>query len=138
MCAKLLITVIAAAVVVMAMCVAAQTSIKPRYYVGFVNKTGHDLNGVSARYGNSEVAAAGRLMKAGRAIEGKLSSPIPSEAEVRWDENGTHHAVKTKLEGIVPKGFTDGTIYFILKADGAVDVKAIKLRDTEANARVVE
>ncbi len=111
---------------------------KQNYSLGFVNKTGHDLVAVSANYGKEEVAAPGRLVRAGRATEGPVPLPIPSVAEVRWEENGIRHSVNVKLEGVVPKGFTRGTIYFILKADGTVDAKAIKREDIDANVHVGE
>ena len=111
---------------------------KPRYYIGFVNKTEVNLSNVSAYYGDQKVALAGGVVDKGRAVEGPLSLPIPSEAEVRWDEAGTSHRVKAKLEGVVPKGFTEGTIYFILKKGGTIEVKAIKLDDVDANASVTQ
>jgi hypothetical protein len=111
---------------------------KGRYYIGFVNKTGQDLDGVCAYYGDTKVAEKGWLVKSANATEGWIPVPVASEAEVRWDENGKHHAVKVKLEGISPLGPDRFTIYFIIKADGSVDVKAIKLSDIDANANVTK
>jgi hypothetical protein len=111
---------------------------KTRYDIGFVNKTGHDLDGVCAYYGDTKVAQPSWLGKGDKATEGWVPMPIPSEAEVRWEENGTHHAVKDKLEGVVTPGLDRFTLYFIIKADGSVDVKAIKLSDIDANANVTK
>jgi hypothetical protein len=103
-----------------------QRSTKSVYYFGFVNKTGHDLSGVCAFYDSKIVAEPDRLVNDGSATEGPETLAIPLEAEVHWDENGVHHVVKAKLEDFVPKGFTDGTIYFIIRPNGSVDVKAIQ------------
>ena len=111
---------------------------KAHYYIGFVNKTERDLDGVSAYYGDTKIAEPSRLVKGGKATEGLIPMMVPSEAEVRWDENSTHHAVKVKLEGVVPPGFDRFTIYFIIKADDSVDVKAIKLSDIDANANITK
>jgi hypothetical protein len=111
---------------------------KTRYYIGFVNKTGHDLDGVCTYYGDTKVAEKGWLVKGGNATEGWVPVPIAPEAEVRWEENSAHHAVKVKLEGVVPPGLDRFTIYFIINADGSVDTKAIKLSDIDANANVTK
>jgi hypothetical protein len=127
---------ITGAILLMPAC--SKSPMKARYYIGFVNKTGHDLDGVCAFYGVTKVAQPSWLGKDDNATEGLIPVPIPSEAEVQWDENGTHHAVKVKLEGVVPPGLDRFTLYFIIKADGSVDAKAIKLSDIDANANVTK
>jgi hypothetical protein len=112
--------------------------VKTPYYIGFVNRTGHDLDGVCAYYGDTKVAEKGWLVKGGNSTEGWIPVSVASEAEVQWDENSTHHAVKVKLESVVPPGFDRFTLYFIIKADGSVDVKALKLSDIEANANLTK
>ena len=105
----------------------------PQYDIGFMNYTGHQLDDVDVYYGDTRVATAGTLVKSGRATWGSVTKPIPTEVEVRWNENGEHHAVRSKLEGVVPKGFgNDGTIYFIINTNSTVDVKPIKFGDHDA------
>lgn len=96
------------------------------YYIGFINKTGHDLHEVGVSLGDKEASDAGELVKGGKATDGPVGWPFPSEAEVRWQENGARHAVKAKVKGAVPEGFTGGTIYFVINSDGTVDVKPVK------------
>ena len=96
------------------------------YYFQFVNKTGRDLHGVSLFYGDKEATAAGELVKSGRASDGPVRLPIPPEAEVRWEENGGHHAATAKLQGVVPQGSSDFTLNFIINEDGSVQAKVSK------------
>lgn len=99
------------------------------YYIGFMNKTGHDLSGVCVYFGSVEAAAKGGLVVGGCGIFGPVTVPIPAEAEMRWIDGDKSYAVKAKLEGVVPKGFSDdGTIYFVINKDDSVLVKAIKMR----------
>lgn len=111
---------------------------KVRYDICCVNKTGHDLDGVCVYYGNTKVAEPSWLVKGGNATEGLVPVPVASEAEVRWDANGTHHTVKVKLEGVVPRGFTYFNLYFIINEDSSVSVKVIKADDIDANAKVIK
>jgi hypothetical protein len=104
--------------------------------VGFVNRTGHILNGVCVYYATKMAAAAGVLVDGGRATFNFVALPIPAEAEVRWNENGVPHAVKVRLAGVVPHGFVDGTIYFIIQQDGSVSVKPIEPGDIDGNVGV--
>ena len=134
----MLIGLIGVTGLVLLMPACSQSSAKGRYYIGFVNRTERDLDGVCAYYGDTKVAEPSRLVKGGNATEGWIGIPVASEAEVQWDENGVHHAVKVKLEGISPPGPDRFTIYFIIKADGSVDVKAIKLSDIDANANITK
>jgi hypothetical protein len=75
-------------------------------------------------------------VKDGKATEGRIRLPIPSEAEVRWAKNEKNNVLKVKFKGAVPTDFTDGTIYLIIKSDGSVDVKAILLNDINGNSKV--
>jgi len=114
-------------------CAQPRMQAKLQYDIGFMNYAGQRLDNVAVYYGNTEVAAKGALVKSGRATYGSVTIPIPSEAEVRWDEGGKHYAVKAKLEGVVPKSFgDDGTIYFVINTNGTVDVKPIRFGDTDA------
>jgi hypothetical protein len=111
---------------------------RPQYDIGFMNYTGQRLDDVAIYYGNTEVASGGALVKGGRATYGSVTTPIPSEAEVRWDEGDKHYAVKAKLEGVIPKSFSDDDIiYFIINTNGTVDVKPIKFGDTDAVVKLV-
>src|SRR5260221_52916 len=113
----------------------AQLGMNIEYHIGFVNKTGHDLDGVCVYYGTIEAAAKGGLVKGGRSTEGPVTLPLPSDAEVRWIGNGVRHAVKAKLQGAVPKRLTyHWTLYFVINEDGTVQAKAIKLGDKAAMA----
>ena len=67
-----------------------------------------------------------------------LTLPFPSDAEVRWTENGAPHAVKAKLEGRVPKGYDAGTIFFVIKSDDTVEVKPIKWSDSQGSINLVK
>src|SRR5882724_9879473 len=83
----------------LALMMSACAQILPKeYYIGFLNKTGHRLDGVGLYYGDKETAAKGVLVSGGRATYGSLTIAIPSEAEVRWVENGEQHATKAKLD----------------------------------------
>jgi hypothetical protein len=133
-CKKKLMPVGLAGLMVLA-CACAQLSMQaePQYDIGFLNNTGQRLDGVDVYYWDARVATASNLVKSGRATYGSVTMPIPSEAELRWDERDKHYAVKTKLEGVIPKGFgDDGTIYFVINTNGTVDVKPIKFGDTDA------
>jgi hypothetical protein len=74
------------------------------------------------------------LVKDGYATFGFVYKPVPAEAEVRWDEwpRGAHHAPRVNLEGIVPRDFTEGIIYFIIKPDRSVVVKPDASDDRKA------
>jgi hypothetical protein len=107
------------------------------YYIGFINKTGQDLDGVCVYYGEKEAAAAGGLVKTGLATDGPVTLPFPAEAEVRWIENGERHAVKTKLKDVIPKGFTedeDGTVYFVINQDHTIQAKLIRRGNSAESA----
>ncbi len=117
----------------------AQLGMNIEYHIGFVNKTGHDLDGVCVYYGTIEAAAKGGLVKGGRSTEGPVTLPLPSDAEVRWIGNGVRHAVKAKLQGAVPKRLTyHWTLYFVINEDGTVQAKAIKLGDKAAMAELTK
>jgi len=95
-----------------------------------MNKTGRNLGSVCVYYDNVEAAAAGGLVKGGKATYGAVTLPVPSEAEMRWIDNDQHHSVKVKLTDVVPKRLTyEWTLYFVINADGTVQAKAIKDND---------
>lgn len=107
-----------------------------RYYIGMVNKTGRDLNGVAVYYDGQMTAAAGSLVKGGKATCGPFSLSIPIEVEVRWIDQGVSYVPKVKLRDVVSPGFTKGTIYFIIGKDGIVAVKTARKGDIDAHARI--
>ncbi len=81
----------------------------------------------------------GFLVKGGQSTYGSLTQRLPSEAEVRWDDNGKRHAVKFKLRDVVPNSVTrDGIIYFVINENSTVDVKPIKWGDDNAWAELVK
>ncbi|MBN1867985.1 hypothetical protein JW916_11915 [Candidatus Sumerlaeota bacterium] len=107
------------------------------YYLGFLNKTGNELNDVEAYFGKTLVASRLQLLRGQQPTEGPETLPIPKEAEVRWERDGRRHVVRAKLEGVVPKGL-DGTIYFVFNADGTVDVKPVGWDDRDAYHELVK
>ena len=110
----------------------------PRYHIGFVNETGHNLRRVELRFGRVRNAGPRGLVKGGYSTFGFVTEPIPAESLVTWDEESIHHEVTVKLEGVVPPGFTKGTIYFILKPDGSVSVKTADFKDRKANQEILK
>ena len=111
---------------------------RSKYFFGFVNKTGHDLTDVSAYFDDKEIASPGILVRGGYKTEGWVLAPIPPEIQMKWDETGTHHSAKAKVEGAVPKAFTDGTIFLIIKPGNLVDVKAVRFDDKDGMYRATE
>jgi hypothetical protein len=112
------------------------------YRFGFVNKTGHDIESVSVNQGTTQISrpnnGSGDIpMRVKVDYTGPLLPPIPSEAELRWnEENGTPHAVKVKLDGVT-NGF-DGIIYLVIKPDNTVEAHPIKNGDDKGAAKVVK
>jgi hypothetical protein len=108
------------------------------YRLGFVNKTGQDLQAVCVYFGNQQAGVGGDILarvKVG--YSDPLTLPIPAEAEVRWKENNVDHAIKAKLDGIVPNGYSHGTIYFVIRDANTVEVKPIKWSDSDASDALV-
>jgi cytochrome c-type biogenesis protein CcmE len=125
--------------VVMSACTQPRLKAQSYYYVGFVNKTGRVLENVRAYFGDRLVASPGALVKGGTTTEGPISLPIPTEAKVQWVDDGEHHSVKVLLEGVVPKGFSEGgTVYFVINTNGVVQAKAIKPFDKDAMADLMK
>ena len=111
----------------------------PEYDVGFLNKTGHDLDEVSVYYTNNTVWVLGTpLVTGGESTEGWIPLPIPAEAEVRIVDKGVHKTVKVSLKDVPKKGFRDGTIYFVFNADGTVQVKPLKENDEAGYNEVIK
>ncbi|MBN1867986.1 hypothetical protein JW916_11920 [Candidatus Sumerlaeota bacterium] len=106
------------------------------YRLGFVNKTGRDLQAVSVFYGDQRVGGTKRVPKVNYAEY--LILPIPSQAEVRWCEDDALRSAKVKLEGVVPKGFSQGTIYFVFTNEDTVEAKSIKWRDSEGRKELFD
>jgi len=121
--------------------VALVMSARPRgeYRLGFVNKTGRDLKAVAVFYGDKQAGSGGNiLVRVKVGCSDPLTLPFPSEVEVRWKEDDADHAVKTKLEGIVPKGYATGTIFFVIKPDNTVEVHPVKWGDDKGAAKLVK
>jgi hypothetical protein len=113
----------------------------PDYYVGFVNKTGHDLDRVSAYYGNdsNRIWVLPMWMVAhGRKEEGPIPLPIPKEAQVRVVDKGVEKSVIISLSSVPKRGFEDGTIYIIINTNDTVEAKPVKSGDNAATAKVME
>jgi hypothetical protein len=110
------------------------------FRVGIVNKTGRDLEDVSACFGKKKVTGAKEIpARVKLDYSDPLLLPIPAGAEVRWhEEDGTPQAVKANLEGIVPKGYAAGTIFFVIKPDNTVQVHPVKWGDDKEAAKVVK
>jgi hypothetical protein len=109
------------------------------YDIGFMNKTGRDLDGVCVYYGEVKAAEAGGLVKGGEATDGLITLPVPSAADMRWIDNGQSHSVNVKLEGVVPKRLTDEwTLYLVINADGTVQAKALKYNDEAGYAELAK
>lgn len=99
------------------------------YSIGFLNKTGHKLDEVAV-YSNGKLwGLPTPLVVGGAATEGGVTMPIPLKAEVRINDRGEHKSVVVNI-GEIPKGFGDGTIYFVFNRDGTVQAKALKEEDT--------
>lgn len=112
---------------------------KGEYRFGFVNRTGHELQGVTAFYGDQNAGTGGNVLarpQANFTYSDSLTTPCPARAELRWTEDGTPHMVKVKLEG-VPKGF-EGRIFFVIKTDDAVEVHPVKTGDDKTAFELVK
>ncbi len=96
--------------------------------LAFVNETEHDLERVELHLNGVRIVGPEGLAKGEHATLRFLTEPVLDEALVTWDENSIHHEVTAKLEGIVPSGFANGTIYFIMKSDGSVGVETANFR----------
>jgi hypothetical protein len=108
------------------------------YMLGFVNKTGHDLRELAVYYDGQKVGGAKAVLARVRVgYSNHLTTPFTPEAEIRWIEGGNEHAVKLRLDGLVPKGFCDGTIYFVFTSDGGVTATPIKFIDRQASINLV-
>ena len=103
-----------------------------------VNETKHNLRRVEVRLRGAMNAGPGELAKGEYANFAFLTQTVPAEALVTWDEESIHHEVSVKLEGIVPPGFANGTVYFILRADGSVTIKTAGIRDSNANQEILK
>jgi hypothetical protein len=109
------------------------------YRFGFINRTGHELKAVTVFYNDQKVATGGDVLPRSRAnftYSDPLTTPCPAAAELRWEENGTPHAVKVKCDG-VPKGF-EGRIFFVIKADDTVEVHPVKKGDEKTAIELVK
>lgn len=110
------------------------------YRFAFVNKTGRDIEDVSVNQGTTQISrpnsGGGDVPARFKvAFSDALLPPIPSEVELRWnEEGGTSHAVKVRLND-VPKGF-EGRIFFVIKADGTVEVHPVKNGDDKEAFKV--
>src|SRR5205807_2489793 len=99
------------------------------YNIGIVNKSAGELGNVTVRYGTSVVAMAGGVVAGGYKTEGWIRIQIPEEAEVEWDDKGARRAAKCKLREAIPSKFDGGTLYFLIRATGNVEVNAIEAGD---------
>jgi hypothetical protein len=107
------------------------------YYIGYLNKTGHNLDEVSVYSDGKLWGLASPIVVGGEATEGSITMPIPPEAEVRITDHGEHKSVMVSIKG-VPKNFQDGTIYFVFNRDGTVQAKALKEDDEAGHAELIK
>jgi hypothetical protein len=107
------------------------------YDIGFLNKTGHNLDEVSAYSSNKLWALPTPLAAGGNVTEGAVTMPIPAEAEVRIIDHGKQKSVMVSIND-VPKDFQDGTIYFVFNRDGTVQAKALKEDDDAGYAELIK
>jgi hypothetical protein len=120
-------------------CVQLPMNASMEYYIGFLNKTGRDLDVVRVYYGEVEAAGMGSMVKGGKVTEGVIALPVPSEADVRWIDSGQPHSVKIELTRVVPKRLTgDWTLYFVINQDGTVKAKALKDSDEAGFAELIK
>jgi len=109
------------------------------YRFGFVNKTGHELQAITVFYGDQEAGTGGDVLarpQANFAYSDPLTTLCPTEAELRWTEDSVPHVVKVKLAD-VPKGF-EGRIFFVIKADDAIEVHPVKNGDDKTAFQLVK
>jgi hypothetical protein len=95
--------------------------------LAFVNETENDLERVELHFNGVKIVGPEGLAKGEDATLRFLTEPVPDESVVTWDDNSIHHEVSVKLDD-VPPGFANGTIYFIIKSDGSVEVKTVNFR----------
>jgi hypothetical protein len=120
----------------LALCSCA-TAFSAEYYISYVNKTGHPLDEVSVYSGNKLLGFPVPMVVGGEATQGAITAPIPESAEVRLVENGQKKSVTVNIKD-VPKGFRNGTIYFVLNSDGTVAAKALKDDDMAGYAELIK
>jgi hypothetical protein len=109
---------------------------RERSYVGYVNKSGHDISDLRLYVQEKEVGGCGVLVSNGNKTEGPWAR-VPAEAELRWKDS-QQHAFTVNLQDTVPKGFTGGTIYFVIGTNSTVKVKIAKLADIDANVAITK
>jgi hypothetical protein len=107
------------------------------YYIGFLNKTGHDLDEVGAYSNNKLLGPSMRLVAGGTVTEGPEPGPIPYEAEVRIIDHGKHRSVIVSLKD-KPISLEDVTVYFVFNLDGSVQAKALKDGDQAGYAELIK
>lgn len=112
------------------------------YDIGFVNKTGQNLYDLSLSYGEQEVCVVPDVvvqMKLGRSE--KMVLKTPGQVTLRWkqapglpwNDSVTKHTVTVPFDGVVPPGFSKGTIYVVVRDHDAVEVRPIKWSDDKAS-----
>ncbi len=127
----------ASTVVLVVVGCSSATGADMEYYIGFLNKTGHDLDEVSVYSSNKLWGFPAPMVVGGERTEGVITAPIPSKAGVRIVDHGQHKSVMVSIKD-VPKDFQDGTIYFVFNRDGTVEAKALKKDDTVGHAELVK
>jgi hypothetical protein len=105
------------------------------YQIGFVNKTGRDVEAISASAGGTKLLEYEMLIGGGFTYSGYLDPPIAFEAELQWKQGGAPHALKVKLAD-VPKDF-EGIIYFVAEPDGRVEVHPVIKGDDKATSKII-
>jgi hypothetical protein len=93
-------------------------AVKPEVDVEITNKSSHDLENAKARFGDY-TCEWGWVIKTATKGYGFYPHPITAQAELHWDESGTHHVEKLDLSKIYPKG-KSGRLTFTVY-DGRVE-----------------
>jgi hypothetical protein len=109
------------------------------YHFAFVNKTGRDLQRVSVYYGTRKVGAGNDIparAQANFSYSDPLSEPCAREAELRWIEDGAPRASQVSLETV--PGKLEGFLFFIIKADGLVEVHPVSKRDNQTSLDLIK
>ena len=109
------------------------------YHFAFVNKTGRDLQEVSVYYGARKVGTGNYIparAQANFSYSDPLNEPCAMEAELRWIEDGAPRATKVSLEAVPRK--LEGFLFFIIKADGFVEVHPVDKGDDKASLDLIK
>jgi hypothetical protein len=116
------------------------------YDIAFVNKTEQNLYDLSLAYGEQEACVVPDVvvqMKLGRSEKMTLKRPAQATlhwkqaAGLPWNDSVTKHSVTVPFDGVVPPGFSKGTIYVVIRDHDVVEVRSIKWTDDKASVSLM-